>query len=286
MQRFFILLLFSFLLMVKMNAQNPWASSVLDYHFGTGQTLGQDAPNFPGNVLGSVSPSVSATVPASLPSEVLSLGRNGWIILGFDQEILNGNGADFTVFENAFEYSGGLVFDEWLMVSVSQDGQNWVTFPYDSLTGAGMAGRTPTNGGGINYQDVTQSGGNSFDLADLGLASIRYVKLQDATRFQSSEKISAEVDAVIAIHTGLSSAITANETIFSIKTQPGFLELLSAELLNCTLIDVSGKISVEITLLPGQPYSFPTHSFPEGVCFLSLYNSKRQFSRCIYLWHK
>ncbi len=264
-----------------LQAQSPWASSVVDYSFGNGQTLGQSAPDFPANVLGAVNPSVSNTVPASVPSEVLSLGRNGWIILSFEQDIINGEGADFTVFENAFEYAEGEIFDEWLMVSVSEDGITWFSFPYDSLTGEGMAGRTPTFGGvNINYQDITQSGGDGFDLEVVGLSKARYVKLKDATRFQTPEKISAEVDAVIAIHTvGNTMDLTPEAFPLTCNIFGNILYLSTEEAIQFEIMDCSGKCLFSIFVSPGKPLEIPVSEFSQGVYFLRGYNAQKQFTR-------
>jgi len=176
-----------------------WATSVLGHHFGTSQTVGQGAAYFPANVLGAPTAAATATAPASLPQDVVSLGKGGFLALGFEQPVIDGPGPDFTVFENAFFYGDNEVFDEWMIVAVSEDGQAWHTFPYDTLTGAGMAGRTPTNGA-ANPLDPAVSGGDSFDMAALGLSKVRYVRMTDATRYQSFDRLSAEVDAVAAIY--------------------------------------------------------------------------------------
>lgn len=181
-------------------AQSPWASSVFDYQFGTSQTVGQSPDVFPANVLGPVTAPVGPTVPAVSPEQVVSLGKSGFVVLGFEAPIINGPGADFTVFENAFIIQSGGVFEEWLRVAVSPDGVNWFTFPYDSLTGAGLAGRTPTGAAGSNFGDTTQSGGDFFDLALLGLDTVQFVRLSDATDLQPPDRLSAEVDAVRALH--------------------------------------------------------------------------------------
>ncbi len=257
-------------------SQNPWASAVVDYAFGGGQTLGQDAPYFPSNVLGAVNPNVTNTTPASLPSEVVSLGRNGWLVLTFEQDVIDGQGADFTVFENAFEYAGGQVFDEWLIVSVSQDGENWITFPYDSITGIGFAGRTPTHGGsGINYQDIYQSGGDGFDLAEIGLNSIRFVKLQDATRFQTPEKIAAEVDAVIGIHLADPTTIPIATNLFSLSVENQTLLISSLETIAVLIVDISGRELFSGLISPGAAQSVFCNVPTGGIMYITGRNQKR-----------
>ncbi|MDW8133969.1 MAG: hypothetical protein RMJ66_02770 [Bacteroidia bacterium] len=91
-----------------------------------------------------------------------------------------------------------------MIVEVSQDGENWRTFPYDSLTGRGLAGRTPTGcmscSAPINWQDPAQAGGDTFDLRVVGLPWIRFVRVRDATHWQSPDRLSAELDGIVAIH--------------------------------------------------------------------------------------
>ena len=62
--------------------------------------------------------------------KVVSLGRGGQITLAFDEPIRNGLGADFAVFENAFNDT----FLELAFVEVSSDGTHFFRFPNDSLT--------------------------------------------------------------------------------------------------------------------------------------------------------
>jgi hypothetical protein len=173
-----------------------WGSRVVDYQFGTGQNFGQDPLYFPANVLNPPAADLSPFVPAASPQQICSLGKNGYITIGFDTPVVDKAGADLVVFENVLQYANGLRFEEWIIVSVSYDNQTWITFPYDSISGTGLAGRTPTD-----TRNGYISGGDSFDLATIGIEQIKYVKLQDATRFQPPDRLSAEVDAIAAIQT-------------------------------------------------------------------------------------
>jgi hypothetical protein len=186
----------------NIQAQSAWANEVSDHSFGYGQTFGQDSSNFPSNVLGQACIPASTYSPCASPSEVCSLGKDGWITLKFDPPIFNGPGKDFTVFENAFVYSDSpyLVFEEWMIVSVSLDGLNWFTFPFDSISGSGFAGKTPTASGSVNFFDPDVSGGDAFDLDLSGMDTVHFVRLQDATRYQSPDRLSADLDAVLALH--------------------------------------------------------------------------------------
>jgi hypothetical protein len=67
------------------------------------------------------------------PDQLDALVSPGQITLGFDSRIRNGPGADFAVFENGFEFSGG-TFAELAYVEVSSDGINFARFPSTSLT--------------------------------------------------------------------------------------------------------------------------------------------------------
>lgn len=192
---------------------DPYADSVLEKQLLHPQAFNQVL--LPGVVLGP--PKGAGLTSGSL--DVISLGAasvddpgstpyGGSIIVGFeDNLVVDGPGADFTVFENAFYYlnSQGLADPETrvmepAIVSVSQDGVTWHSFPfdfsprYDAKTGAlnlkhpyvynrGFAGVNPVISNGINVDatDPAVSGGDSFDLADLkvpGLDWIRFVRLQ------------------------------------------------------------------------------------------------------------
>jgi len=97
-----------------------WATKVIDYWRPSDVTYG-----VPEDVLG--------PADSGAPSSgVFSLGEGGWIIVGFDTPIVNGEGADFAVWENGF-LSGGLVFAEFMFVDVSTDGEHWARFPTVSL---------------------------------------------------------------------------------------------------------------------------------------------------------
>ncbi|MEN3040708.1 MAG: hypothetical protein ABDH66_04110 [Bacteroidia bacterium] len=196
---------------------------VHSYQFGSSQAFGQSPAYFPYNVLGAICTTATPTNPCADPCQVVSLGKGGFIVLEFDPPIADGHGVDFIVFENAFRYGNGQVFDEWMIVSVSQDGILWQTFPYDSITGEGLAGRTPTGctgcSGPIDWQDPSQAGGDAFDLATVGLSWARYVRVTDATHWQPSNRLSADLDGVVAIHQLHSAGLLALSSGFLLTSQ-------------------------------------------------------------------
>lgn len=192
---------------------DPFADAVADRRLLHASAY--NATALPGIVLGP--PRGGGVSAGSL--DVVSLGAatfgdgggepyGGSIVISFENNLVcDGPGADFTVFENVFYINGtngapdpNQRMMEPATVSVSQDGTTWFTFPtdfsprYDPTTGAlnlrhpfvfnkGFAGVNPViaNGTSVDPTDTAVSGGDSFDLADLrvpGLTWIRYIRLQ------------------------------------------------------------------------------------------------------------
>jgi hypothetical protein len=122
--------------------------------------------------------------PASMGSlDVLSLGCGGEITLYFDEPaIVDGPGPDFIVFENPIPV-GMSTFAEPARVLVSADGLEWHAFPCDPIddkTLAGCAGVATVHADDmIDPTDPALAGGDAFDLAALGLSTVRYVRLLD-----------------------------------------------------------------------------------------------------------
>ncbi len=118
----------------------------------------------------------------------LDAGVNDSLTLGWKgRRVLNVAGDDLVVFENAFRFGDDAVFMDLLVVSVSIDGESWVTFRHayvpsrepDYANGyvaspaawQGFAGKTPvlfneeTNR--VDLFDGEAAGGDGFDLDDL-----------------------------------------------------------------------------------------------------------------------
>jgi len=130
-----------------------------------------------------------------------------------DNIILNGPGADFIVYENAFYVAGSTCdwsdgthyacWNETAIVEVSQDGSDWYTIPFDynpsnetcvpyvfmdPASFSGLAGNHPvyacvnhdgTLKDGISPVDPLKAGGDTFDLDSVGLEWCRFVRLTD-----------------------------------------------------------------------------------------------------------
>ena len=151
--------------------------------FTPGACAGFNADKMPGVVFGA--PRGGGAQSGGL--DVVSLGTGGTIVLAFDPlRVVDQPGADFTVFENAF-FAGGdpeRAFQELAEVSISADGVSWLTFPCepDAGTRLGCAGINPvysTPKSGISPTDPAVSGGDSFDIGQLGATGIRYVRIHD-----------------------------------------------------------------------------------------------------------
>lgn len=155
--------------------------TVFAFYPGSGQSTGQGSEFFPSNISGIPDPRATISAPSADPREICSIGLNGEIIVGFKgYEIVDGPGADFIIFENAFVWGEGRYYREPARVEVSEDGFVWTPFPFDSLTLVGCAGRTPTTGN--DPFDASVSGGDAFDLSDIGVHNIRWIKLVDVTK--------------------------------------------------------------------------------------------------------
>jgi hypothetical protein len=182
---------------------DPGADAV--YSFSPGSNWSRFGENYyPDNVLGppDPGPGVGVYSPTIKPQEVLSLGHGGEIVLQFiDNIIVDGEGPDLTVFENPFiSLLDGSVNIEAAMVSISQNGTDWLSFPYDTVAMTGLAGVTPT-ADNTRPTDPAISGGDQFDLGDLGLSWAAFVKLTDMGDLYRDVG-DFDLDAVVAINSG------------------------------------------------------------------------------------
>jgi hypothetical protein len=216
---------------------DPYADAVVSVQVG--QYGGFPSPSFlPGIVLGP--PRGSGLLQGGF--DVFSLGFGGEIVLRFDDNVIvDGDGVDFTVFENAFlaENPATLTierpFADPAIVGVSQDGVTWHEFPCllvtQPATGTwypGCAGVFPTlshadqpgtphasipttvplaaliGASSEPVPDPGGAGGDSFDLAQVGLAWARYVRIRDPD-FWTGDPFGAtnagfDLDAIAAVH--------------------------------------------------------------------------------------
>ncbi len=209
---------------------DPHADAVTSFAPGAGAGFGQSG--LPGVVTGE--PQGLGLFQGSL--DVLSLGAGGEIVLEFvDNVVIDQPGVDFTVFENPFlKLVSGIVsgvFAEPGKVSVSQDGVLWWSFddcetaPLVPPLYPGCAGVFPTLSDpfdpatphpsiptetliseliGLTQQQLflpDGSGGDSFDLADVGLGWARYVRIEDIGSAPGQDgTVGFDLDAVTAVN--------------------------------------------------------------------------------------
>lgn len=214
--------------------------SVVEFVPGTGAGFGSGF--FPQNVLtgpdGGLNP---PNEPSDSESNLLSLGNGGSILLEWTGDvILDGPGADFTVFENTLlTLDTGIPFIEAGIIEVGQTPDTMVRIPFRFLPPdgwvmgtpyiipffesnyEGLAGTRPTlvtTTNGVDPADPTVSGGNAFDLASVGLTWARYVRIIDpGTPGQPGAQTGSnglaiydtqlspngfDLDTVVAIHSG------------------------------------------------------------------------------------
>ena len=163
---------------------DPFVDCLEDFSPAADASFGHDA--LPDIVLGP--PTGGSATMGSL--DVASLGCGGRITLAFaGPPVRDVEGPDFIVFENAF-LAGEETFSEPGQVLVSADGLDWYAFdcdvdsgwPAEGCAGVGPTTATTTESATETATDPAIAGGDAFDLADLGLSEIRYVRIVDRTR--------------------------------------------------------------------------------------------------------
>ncbi len=175
--------------------------------FEPGEAAGYGSGDFPGIVLGP--PNGKGNTSGGL--DVLSLGVGGTITLGFNgAQIVDEPGADFIVFENPFWVNDSPedVFAELGEVSVSDDGETWHVFdcePTDVDAGdfGQCAGWRPVQAFEVDDDYVLTAeaaGGDAYDIADLGLEQIRFVRIRDLAESGAAPTAGFDLDAVGAVN--------------------------------------------------------------------------------------
>lgn len=179
-------------------ASDPFADRMVSFKPGANAGFGAD--RMPQIVFGP--PQGAGAAAGSL--DVVSLGNKGEIVLAFDDPaIIDGEGADFIVFENPF--SG---YVETGSVAVSEDGATWHEFPCaasdPSAIFKGCAGVAPVMSNpdnGIDATDSKSAGGDKFDLHDLGVMTARYVRIRDSgVNHYEGTSGGFDLDAVAIVH--------------------------------------------------------------------------------------
>ncbi|HMV67373.1 MAG TPA: cell surface protein, partial [Myxococcota bacterium] len=130
--------------------------------------------------------------------DVVSLGTGGSIVLELTP-FVDGPGADLVVFENAFPG-----WTELGRVEVSEDGEVWqgwtcMVATLEDCAGVSAVLTNPDNE--ISPFDPEVSGGDGFDLADIGVGVARFVRVVDlGVNDAAAPGAGFDLDAIAALH--------------------------------------------------------------------------------------
>lgn len=170
-----------------------FVTRVVDHAFGGGQSFNQE--RFPEPLFG--------PPDANQPRAVVSLGNGGFVVLGFEgSAIVDGPGPDFTVFENPLP-----TYRELATVAVSEDGESWHEFPctatndgpdYGACAGVALVYSSPSNG--VDPLDPEVSGGDAYDLAEVGVSRARFVRITDRADLVGGLADVFDLDAVAIVN--------------------------------------------------------------------------------------
>ena len=185
---------------------DPFAVDVVS--FSPGEHAGFGSDRFPQIVFGP--PGGGEDGGGSL--DVLSLGVGGSIVVELGCAASDGDGVDLVVYENAFvvgapdtDTGASTHFVEVADVAVSADGVTFVAFACDKPASTlahddgidGCAGMATVAAGATGV--FPDDGGDGFDLATVGLAEARFVRITDRSTSGSADTAGFDLDAVAAI---------------------------------------------------------------------------------------
>jgi len=190
---------------------DPYIDRVVEFKVGQGGGFNED--KLPDIILGP--PQGGGEFLGS--AHVVSLGRGGSITVEFvDNEVIDGEGIDFLIFENAIapkrETKNAKHDFDLAKVEVSSDGKDWKAFPYDTATRMGCAGHHPVfsnpeseAGRDISPTDPEKAGGDPFDLKTVGLKTVRFIRITDLglNEFGGPKTHGFDLDAIAAVHSQL-----------------------------------------------------------------------------------
>lgn len=229
-------------------------------------------------------------------SGVLSLGDGGSAVLTFATAIVNGDGADFAVFENSFSDD----YLELAFVEVSSDGINYFRFPASSNT------QTAVQVGGFGTLDATKlhnlagkyraQYGTPFDLEELkdevnlDVNNILYVKVIDAvgsinssfatydsrdsmvndpwpTPFPSS---GFDLEAVAVLHAAPAAVLENESALFSMYPNPSSavlnVQCVNNDFHEVLITDADGRNFAEYS--GNGSFTLDVSMYPAGLYFL------------------
>lgn len=243
---------------------------------------------------------------------VLSLGDGGYAVLKFHFPVINGEGADFAVFENGFleSYNSNLAFLEFAFVDVSTDGIDYIRFPAISEIPYDEQKETFQNTDTRLVHNLagkyTALYGTPFDLEDLkeackgtsvNINNINFIKITDVigninTDFASHDSKGNiindpyptefpsggfDLDAIGIINNTISNISNSSYNIL-LYPNPAQAEinfyLKDANPTSIEIYDVSGEI---IYVSQYSKNLININEFKRGIYFLKIYTDKNCF---------
>ncbi len=263
-----------------------WATAYQNYNVGTEVDITWQTPE---KALGAAQ---------GTSGDIVCLGRGGTITFSFDTLIVNGEGPDFTTFENALSHT----FLELGWVEVSMDGINFERFPNHShtvspISAFGNVDPTKINGYCSKY---LQGFGTPFDLDSVSLDTIRFVRLIDIVGdgnsydseshpiydpYATTGSAGLDIDAIGVINAG-----TMKESIseiapldFRIYPNPAkdFLIIEGITNQSIKIFDLRGRVVKQIVISGGVKLSQPINisNLEQGIYFLKLETKQANISK-------
>ena len=217
------------------------ASSIIDWASGAEIKRGYMQVN--DTVLGKPTVGDESSATGAMDGLVVSLGDGGEAVLTFAEPIINGSGYDFAVFENGFKV-GLSYYLELAHVEVSNDGVNYVRFPSETVSDTSYQ---VDNFGYLKPTDIYNLAGKHqapygtlFDLDEVGLDTVRYVKL---------------IDVIGSTNPELGSKDSKGKIIndpFPSPFESGGFDLDAVAVVNGELLNVEQLAANQIQLLPNR----------------------------------
>lgn len=152
---------------------------------------------------------------------------------------------------------------------------------------------TPTNGA-ADPLNPAESGGDSFDLATLGLPWVRYVRITDADTLVADSGPSFDLDAVAALHWENETSIEPAsqfpfaEGLFDLYPNPfnsrvTFRNLSGQSGASVTVFTISGRLILTTYLAADRSISLDASDWAAGIYLVFFSNGNRSFSRKMVL---
>jgi len=277
-----------------------WAAEVIQFNPG----LMNIANPTGGNVdFGSTSNALGSAEGTS--SDIVSLGDNGSITLGFQHPIRNGLGNDFAVFENGFDN----FFLELAHVEVSTDGIRFVRLPSISNTSIATQVNSFGNTDATKIYNLAgkykQGYGTPFDLSDISdstninLDSINFVRVIDVvgsinsnySTFDSQGNIindpyptafnsgGFDLDGIAVINENTFTGISEKEVeLYSVYPNPskGITTIHTKSDCEVDIVSINGQLVQHYSLLKNEKIEI--NNLKNGMYLIYFKNNSQNFT--------